>query len=53
MQYMLRFIDIAAPMVQFTRSGYIMSGECNRAISGWQIDLYKENPNDDVTKKEK
>jgi hypothetical protein len=52
MQYMLYFIDIAAPMVQFTRSGYIMSGECNRAISGWQIDLYKEDPNDDVKKKE-
>jgi hypothetical protein len=52
MQYMLRFIDIAAPMVQFTRSGYIMSGECNRAISGWQIDLYSEDPNNDVTKKE-
>lgn len=52
MQYMLYFIDIITPTVQITRSGYIMSAGCNRAISGWQIDMWPTDPGNDILKKE-
>lgn len=52
MRYMLYFIDIITPTVPLTRSGYIMSGGCNRAISGWQINMYQADAGDDIIKKE-
>ena len=50
-QYLLYFIDAHAPNDFLTRSAFIMSRKCPRAICGWQLDLADEDPNDDILKK--
>jgi len=51
-QYLLYFLDAYAPGDFFTRTAFIMSRKCPRAISGFQIELGDKSPNDDIVKKQ-
>jgi len=50
-QALLYYVDAFAPNTFLTRSAFIMSRKCPRAVSGWQIDLSDEDPNNDIIKK--
>ena len=52
MRNMIYFIDVITPQIPITRSGFILSRDCSRSISGWQIDLWDEDFGNDVVKKE-
>jgi len=50
-QSLLYFIDAYAPGDFLTRSAFILSRKCPRAISGFQLDLTDDDVNDDIEKK--
>jgi hypothetical protein len=51
-QSFLYFLDAYAPQDFITRSAFIMSRKCPRAISGWQIELSDKPPSNDILKKQ-
>ena len=51
-QSLLYWLDTHAPDCFLTRSAFILSRKCPRAVSGFQLELTDEDPNDDVLKKQ-
>lgn len=49
---LLHYFDAHAPNLFLTRSAFIMSRKCPRSVSGLEIRLAEEDPNDDILKKE-
>ena len=50
LQYMIYFIDAETPKRAFTRSGFILSGKCDRSSSGFQIEIAAAMEGDDKQK---
>lgn len=49
---LMHYLDRFAPNQFLTRSAFILSKKCPRAVSGFEIMLASEDPNDDVLKKQ-
>ena len=49
---LMYYFDAHAPGLFLTRHAFVMSRKCPRAISGFEIRLAEEDPNDDIIKKE-